>query len=136
MRYILAALLLTGCAASGQPYHDSKAKLVVYQPAGYNYRPIVLEMNGREVCALKNGGYFETNETSLIESEWTDRPGTSRIVPKGKFVRVTVNRSNELAQAFGGILVAQATSGGPFIFENVDAATARKELAGLKQDCM
>lgn len=134
MKYVLAMLLLTACA-SGQEYNGSNAKLVVYQPAGYNYRPIVLEMHGKEVCALGNGGYFETNETGLIESDWTDRPGTSRIVPTGKFVRVTVNRGNELAQAFGGLIVAQATTGGPFIFENVDAATAKRELVGLKRDC-
>ena len=134
MRYAIILLLLTACA-SGQPYHDSRAKLVIYQPESLNYRPIPISINGREVCDLGNNGYFETNETGLIESDWSDRPGTSRLVPTGKFVRISINRGNELTMAFGGLLAAQATSGGPFFIENVTPATARRELAGLKRDC-
>lgn len=145
---ILLSLLLSACNATGIEYTgEQSGNLVVYRPwhtvnsLGYYY----MDMNGKPVCGLGNGGYFikhATGKTTISSSLW-NQPGTSRItinVDKKTYIKIEHNSQRMLVGAIGGLggqLLDEGVSdySGPFIISQIPQSQALVELRGLKQDC-
>lgn len=153
IKYILALLFLSGCAASGPEYNEAhhSSGVIIYKPSsaiGMGAGLYEIDLNGKRQCKLHPGSYFVSDivgDVTISSSSW-DMPGTSKISFKawpGKtyFVRMDTNDGKQIAATAGGLvgaLSAEAFSstGGPFIFTLVEPNQAKSELQGLKQDCL
>lgn len=132
--FVPLLLAVSACTPSGTSYHETSAKLVVYRVGhGGLTKPIKLTINHEDVCNLLEGGYYESQKTGPMEGTLRGESGTSHFVPKGKYVRASIASSNLFMDHMFGEL---SNKNSPVTFENVDVATAKRELAGVKQDCV
>ncbi len=112
----------------------------------YAARKFPISVNGQVRCSLHNGGFFivdDTNGQVAITSSLTDQDGISSISidtksAKTTYVRISLYKGRAYAAASGGLIGlvgAAASTGGPFMFEQVNQDQAKQELQTLRQDC-
>lgn len=125
-------LLLSACAATGQPYHG-QSTIIYRQPilANENLGYASLSIGGKS-CHLAANGFMTVNTkepTQLVGSKMGTFSDSVITVSPGDYVKVTLNYD----AIYSGLFHMKE---GPYYFTKVPAKQARQELQGLKEDCI
>lgn len=146
-KYLLVAILLSGCATANGPIYSQKpvtngSQIVVYRDDYAVVAPTIL-VNGAVGCALAQDSYTVMQAAPglvTVDASMHSRPEDSRISFTTKpgeraFVKVRYNRGLDAGAGFGaaGALAAAATTrDGTFILQRVYPEQANNELARMK----
>lgn len=147
---LIAISLLTACAAAGPAYNPTSleqkkkgmAQVTVYWPRNviHSMRTPSVEVNGFEVCDMKNAGYFtkyvEPGRTIVSTTLW-DRPGTSTAKFTAKanqqyFIEMNMD-AGKLSSGSLGVFLTDAISEdkGPFVMRLIEKDDALPKLKRL-----
>jgi len=153
--FILAFLLLAGCASVGPTYTElaplppshGMAQIVVYQPpAAIRLSSTAVDINGVPGCEIATGTFFYKDVPSgsmTISSSIWNMPGTSRltiptILGKRYYIKFQMDMGKSMsfgALGFVGALASEGVSsgGGPFLIESVNEEVALRDLQSLSR---